>query len=52
MNIVFQGQRIRRSTGHRNRALADAIMAKVKVQLIEGQYFRPGGGTVSEPSRN
>jgi hypothetical protein len=39
MNIVFQGQRIRRSTGSSNRALADAIMAKVKVQLIEGQYF-------------
>ena len=39
MNIVFQGQRIRRSTGASNRALADAIMAKVKVQLIEGQYF-------------
>ncbi len=39
MNMVFQGQRIRRSTGSSNRALADAIMAKVKVQLIEGQYF-------------
>jgi hypothetical protein len=39
MNIVFQGKRIRRSTGSSNRALADAIMAKVKVQLIEGQYF-------------
>lgn len=39
MNLIFQGQRIRRSTGTANRALADSIMAKVKVQLIEGQYF-------------
>jgi len=39
MNLIFQGQRIRRSTGTTNRALADSIMAKVKVQLIEGQYF-------------
>ncbi len=39
MNLVFQGQRIRRSTGTVNRALAESIMAKVKVQLIEGQYF-------------
>jgi integrase len=39
MNLVFQGQRIRRSTGTANRALAESIIAKVKVQLIEGQYF-------------
>ena len=39
MNLIFQGQRIRRSTGTMNRALAESIMAKVKVQLIEGQYF-------------
>jgi integrase len=39
MNVIFQGQRIRRSTGTVNRALAESIMAKVKVQLIEGQYF-------------
>lgn len=39
MNLIFQGQRIRRSTGTTNRALAESIIAKVKVQLIEGQYF-------------
>ena len=39
MNLMFEGQRIRRSTGTTNRALAESIMAKVKVQLIEGQYF-------------
>jgi hypothetical protein len=39
MNVLFQGQRIRRSTGTGNRALAESVMAKVKVGLIEGQYF-------------
>ena len=39
MNLMFQGQRIRRSTGTTNRALAESIRAKVKVQLIEGRYF-------------
>lgn len=39
MNFMFQGQRIRRSTGTTSRQLAGAILAKVKVQLIEGQYF-------------
>lgn len=39
MNFVFHGQRIRRSTGTANLDLAGAILAKVKLQLIEGQYF-------------
>jgi integrase len=39
MNFMFQGQRVRRSTGTNNRQLAGAILAKVKIQLIEGQYF-------------
>jgi site-specific recombinase XerD len=39
MNFMFQGHRIRRSTGTTNRALAGSILAKVKIQLIEGQYF-------------
>jgi len=39
MNIMFQGHRIRRSTGTTNRVLAESIVAKVKIQLIEGQYF-------------
>lgn len=39
MNFVFRGQRIRRSTGTTNRELAEAILAKVKLQLVEGQYF-------------
>ena len=39
MNFMFQGQRIRRSTGTTNQAMAGSILAKVKIQLIEGQYF-------------
>ena len=39
MNFMFQGRRVRRSTGTTNRALAGSILAKVQTQLIEGQYF-------------
>ena len=39
MNFMFQGCRIRRSTGTSNRALAGSILAKVQIQLVEGQYF-------------
>jgi len=39
MNFMFQGRRIRRSTGTTNRVLAGSILAKVQIQLIEGQYF-------------
>jgi len=39
MSFMFQGRRIRRSTGTRNRLLAGSILAKVQIQLIEGQYF-------------
>jgi len=39
MSFMFQGHRIRRSTGTTNRALAGSILAKVQTQLIEGQYF-------------
>jgi site-specific recombinase XerD len=39
MNFMFQGRRIRRSTGTTNRPLAGSILAKVQIQLVEGQYF-------------
>lgn len=39
MSFMFRGRRIRRSTGTTNRVLAGSILAKVQVQLIEGQYF-------------
>lgn len=39
MYFTYQGQQVRRSTGTRDRRLADAVLSKVKVQIIEGQYF-------------
>lgn len=39
MYFTYQGQQVRKSTGTADRRLAYAILSKVKVQIIEGQYF-------------
>lgn len=39
MYFTYQGQQVRKSTGTADRRLADAILSKIKVQIIEGQYF-------------
>lgn len=39
MYFTYQGQQVRKSAGTADRRLADAILSKVKVQIIEGQYF-------------
>jgi integrase len=39
MYFTYQGQQVRKSTGTVDRRLADAILSKVKVQIVEGQYF-------------
>ncbi|HXF92462.1 MAG TPA: tyrosine-type recombinase/integrase [Nitrospiraceae bacterium] len=39
MQFTYQGARIRRSTGTSDKRLAEAILAKVKVNLVEGRYF-------------
>ena len=39
MSFSHQGRQIRRTTGTTDRRLAEAILGKVKVKLIEGQYF-------------
>lgn len=39
MSFTHQGNQVRRSTGTGDRRVADAILAKVKVQIVEGQYF-------------
>ena len=39
MSFMYQGQQIRRSTGTADRRLAEAILGKVKVQIIEGRFF-------------
>ena len=39
MSFSHQGRQIRRTTGTTDRRLAEAILGKVKVKLVEGQYF-------------
>lgn len=39
MRFTYQGRQIRRSTGTGDRRLAEAILGKVRAQLVEGQWF-------------
>lgn len=39
MAITHQGKQIRRSTGTSDKKMAEAILAKVKVKIIEGRFF-------------
>ena len=39
MSFMYQGQQVRRSTGTSDKRLAEAILGKVKVQIIEGRFF-------------
>lgn len=39
MNFTYKGQQVRRSTDTTDRRLAETILAKVTVDLIEGRYF-------------
>jgi len=39
MTIIYDGGRVRRSTGTADRRLAQAILAKLQVQIIEGRFF-------------
>lgn len=39
MSFTYQGRQVRKSTGTADRRLADAILSKVKVQIVEGKYF-------------
>ncbi|HXT65814.1 MAG TPA: DUF3596 domain-containing protein [Nitrospiraceae bacterium] len=39
MSFMYQGQQVRRSTGTADKRVADAILGKVKVQIIEGRFF-------------
>lgn len=39
MDVMYQGSRIRRSTGTADKRLAEAILGKVKSQIIEGVFF-------------
>jgi integrase len=39
MDFMYHGGRIRRSTGTSNKRLAEAILGKVRAQIVEGQFF-------------
>jgi integrase len=39
MSFMYRGQQIRRSTGTGDKRLAEAILSKVKVQIVEGRFF-------------
>ncbi len=39
MTFVYQGQQVRRSTGATDRRLAENILSKVKVQIVEGNFL-------------
>lgn len=39
MSFSYQGRQIRRSTGATDKRLAEAILAKIRVQIIEGRFF-------------
>lgn len=39
MSFVHQGKQVRRSTGTSDRKLAEAILAKIRVNIVEGRYF-------------
>lgn len=39
MTFIYQGKQFRESTGTSDRRLAEAILAKIRVKIIEGRYF-------------
>lgn len=39
MRFIYQGRQVRRSTGTKDKRLAEAIWGKVQSQLIEGRWF-------------
>jgi integrase len=47
MSFSYQGKQVRRPTGTSDKRLADAILAKVRVKIIEGRFF----DTLEEQSR-
>ena len=43
---MYQGKQVRRSTGTADRRLAESILAKVRVQIIEGRFFETREETI------
>jgi integrase len=47
MNFMYHGRQVRRSTGTADRRLAEKILGKVNVQIVEGRFFE----TLEETTR-
>jgi integrase len=47
MRFTYQGQQVRRSTSTTDRRLAEAILGKVRAQIVEGRFFE----TLEEKTR-
>ena len=43
MSFTYDGRRVRRSTDTSDKRLAEAILAKVRVQIVEGKFFENPG---------
>ncbi len=39
MSFMYQGLQVRRSTGTADKRMAEAILGKIKVQIVEGRFF-------------
>ena len=39
MSFMYQGRQVRRTTGTTDKRLAESILCKVKVQIVEGRFF-------------
>ena len=39
MSFMYQGRQVRRSTETADKRLAEAILGKIKVQIVEGRFF-------------
>ena len=39
MSVMYQGRQVRRSTGTSDKKLAQAILSKVRVRIVEGRFF-------------
>ena len=39
MSFVYEGRQVRRSTGTSDKRLAEAILGKIRAQIVEGRFF-------------
>src|SRR5687767_1915160 len=44
MSFTYRGSRVRRPTGTSDKQLAEAILAKVRIQMVEGKFFEKDEG--------